>query len=148
VLILARAALAIAHAHRWYPEQQIKNLFLRAKHWLREFVWQIRLRVERPLRIENAPGLVLTRQKRWWKAEWKASVKGFRPRKRYVARLPINPHSAEMEYVAHWCSRLQAEMQRWEKGIRPKRDPEPTMEEILASIRRIIADDASKPTTS
>jgi hypothetical protein len=140
VLILSRAALAVAHAHGWHPEHQLKNLFLRGKHQLIQVV----LKIRRAPRIENAPGLVLTRQKRGWKAEWRASKKGFEPQRRWLARLPLNPEPAEKQYVSDWCIRLQAEMLNWRKEPPPKL--EPSMEEILASIRSIIAEDSPKAT--
>jgi hypothetical protein len=123
---------------------------------LRALVRRVAARFEKPPVVPDAPGLVWKRHKDGWGAIWQARpdyVKaGYRPKYRRLA-LVGKCSPCEKEFIAEICTSLQYNMLKFQKPPPPtkrkkqklKQEQEPTMEEILASIRRIIADDDASP---
>lgn len=147
-LILSRAVLALAHYHGWFPEKQIKQGILS----LKKRVARLYRRRPRPPHVADAPGLVWLKHRNQWVAVWRARpdyVKaGVQPKERRLLRVD-NPISlAEAEFISDTCVRHQADIVNYKVDKRASANEpsrEPSIEEILASVRRIIADDAPQP---
>jgi hypothetical protein len=161
-LIAARTALAVANLYGWYPDKILAARIVAANKRLRATIRRLTASFEKPPVVPDAPGLVWKRHRDGWGAIWKARpdyVKaGYRPKFRRVA-LVRECSPCEKEFIADICTSLQYDMLRFEKPFPPKPkkpskqkmtpEQQAGMEEILASIRRIIADDdASRAVTS
>ena len=168
-LVCSRALLAVAHSFGWFPEQQLAKLVLNSPtiiqtEWLawtmltalaliiwlvldylvykrefRHFIEALWSRFQGAPSVDDAPGLRWTKLKRHWKAEWRATPEairgGYEPEKIMIWRGPLaETQSADVRgYILHRCKAFQADMLA--------KHPEPTIQDILAAIRRIIAND-------
>jgi hypothetical protein len=142
---MTRIVVALLQAFGWHPEKQFEKYARQLVRSARTRYLRFRRRKtiaiqdrDRPI-VENAPGLVWKRRAHGWDARWNArtDIKTFEPR---TVRLwsGIEPSAVEADYIADTCRRLQDAML---DHCRKQRREEPSMEEILASIRKIIADD-------
>jgi hypothetical protein len=139
-LVLSRSALALAHAHGWYPEKQLVQVLMRLKARVRKIAWRLVANCQGPPCVKDAPGLVWRRRKEGWMAIWQARPdfvrKGYRPRDFRIA-LAEEFTPTMKEFISDQCVRLQSQMLEH----RLKYEHVPSMQELLASIRRIIAED-------
>lgn len=171
-LVCSRALLAIFHSFGWYPEQQLTELLLASPSFLQRelalwlllavsalvmwfaidylvyqrdltHAWRsLRATVEARPHVDYAPGVVFTKLKKHWKAEWRATPEaikgGFKPRTFQIYRGPRSEFEdpAVKDYIAHRCKAMEGAMNENHSGTRAD---EPSMEEVLAAIRRVIA---------
>jgi len=111
-LVLSRSALALAHAHGWYPEKQIADLLMRLKARVHKLAWRLAAQYERPPDIKDAPGLVWRRRKDGWMAVWQARPdlvkRGYRPKN---VKLVLAKEFSQIEkvYVSDLCVFRQAQ---------------------------------------
>jgi len=138
VLVLSRAALGIAHSHKFFPEKIIVRHYEKLRRRVAKLL--AKSRVEAPPAISNAPGLAWKRLKKGWRAEWRAPRdvirQGFSPAKIslwFGEKDALSP--VAKCFVVERAQHLQQEMLA-HSG--------PSMDEILSSIRRIISEDEAK----
>jgi hypothetical protein len=158
-LIAARTALTVAHLYGWYPEKILAARLVAINKRRRIVVRRLTARFESPPIVPDAPGLVWKRRKDGWLAIWKARPEivkdGFAIKQRRLLVVEKKCTAAEMKFIADMCTNSQFEMLNFERSARykpkepmkQKKDQEPTIEDILASIRRIIASEPNSPST-
>jgi hypothetical protein len=159
-LIVSRTALAVVHLYGWYPEKTLAAWIVAFNRRVGAVVGRLLVRFERAPVVPDAPGLVWKRRKDGWLAIWKLRPeivkRGYQIKRMRLALIETGKKcsSVERQWISDRCTHLQHEMLQF-KGSeppKPRRRPkrqrlheDPKMEEILQSIRRIIAaDDESR----
>lgn len=149
-LIVSRAALAIAHLYDWYPEKILAAWVVATNRRFGDLIGRFFVRFQKPPIIPDAPGLVWKRLKDGWLASWKPRpdvLKRGYPIKRIRLALAEKFSPVQKRYISDQCIQLQRDMLKFEASAPPapvkkkRDDQEPSMEEILRSIRQIITDD-------
>lgn len=149
-LIVSRTALAIAHLYDWYPEKILAAWVVGINRRFGDLIGRFFVRFQKPPVIPDAPGLVCKRLKDGWLASWKPRpdiLKRGYPIKRIRLCLEEKFSPVQKQYISEQCIQLHRDMLKFEASLpsapakRKREDQEPSMEEILRSIRQIIADD-------
>lgn|SRR5215211_2195948 len=137
--LTTRAFVAIAQAFGWHPEKQFQK-------YARAFAQRVRAvyrrcREGRPPVVKSTPGLVWHFMKNGkWQAEWHARDKKY-PYKRLRLWQGTIEELGPMarKWLSEKCWDLEGDFEAWQKANTP------SIEEIVASIRRIIADGPAAP---
>lgn len=146
--IVSRAALAIAHLYGWYPEKMLAAGIAAINGRVGNLIGPLIGRFERPPIIPDTPGLVWKRRKDGWLAIWKPRPEvlklGYPIKRIRLALVEIGKCSpVQRQWISDRCIHLQHDMLQFKGSEPPKRKrrryEEPSMEEILRSIRRTIA---------
>jgi hypothetical protein len=149
-LIVSRTALAIAHFYDCYPEKILAAWVAAINRRVGDLIGRFFVRFQKPPVIPDAPGLVWKRLKDGWQANWKPRpdiLKRGYPTKRIRLALEEKFSPVQKRWISERCMCLQDDMLKFEASLpsapvkRKREDQEPSMEEILRSIRQIIADD-------
>jgi hypothetical protein len=149
-LIASRTVLAIAHLYDCYPEKILAAWVVAINRRFGDLIGRFFVRFGKPPVIPDTPGLVWKRRKAGWQAVWKPRpdifMRGY-PIKQVRLALEEKFSPVHKRYISEQCTRLQHDMLKFERYAPPapvkqmRQDQEPSMEEILRSIREIIADD-------
>jgi hypothetical protein len=149
-MIVSRAALAIAHLYDWYPEKILAAWVVAINRRFGDLIGRFFVRFGKPPIIPDAPGLVWKRRKDGWQAIWKPRSDIFErgyPIKQIRLALEEKFSPVQKRYISEQCVHLQHDMLKFDGSAPPapvkrkKQRKEPSMEEILRSIREIIAAD-------
>jgi hypothetical protein len=148
-LIASRTALAIAHLYDCYPEKILAAWVVAINRRFGDLIGRSFVRFQKPPVIPETPGLIWKRRKAGWQAIWKPRpdiLKRGYPIKQYRLALEEKFSPVQKRWLSERCIQLQHEMLKF-GGSAPsapvkqkKQRQEPSMEEILRSIRQIIAD--------
>jgi hypothetical protein len=152
-LIVSRTALAVVHLYGWYPEKTLAAGIVAINRRVGDVIGRLLVRFERAPVVPDAPGLVWKRLKDGWVAIWKPQPeilkRGYQIKQVRLALIETGKKCSPVQtrFISERCVHLQHEMLQFE-GSEPPKPPkrkwqheDPSMEEILQSIRRIIADD-------
>jgi hypothetical protein len=149
-LIVSRAAVAIAHLYDCYPEKILAAWVVAIDNRVGNLLGRVFVRLQKSPVIPDTPGLVWIRRKYGWQAIWKPRpdiLKRGYPIKQIRLALEEKFSPVQKRYISARCIDLQNDMLKFERSAPPapikrkKEGQEPSMEEILRSIRQIIADD-------
>jgi hypothetical protein len=150
-LIVSRAALAIAHLYGWYPEKKLAEGIVAINERLGNLIGRLFVRFEKPPIVPDAPGLVWKRRKDGWMAIWKPRPevvkRGYLIKRMRLALVETGRECSpvQRQWISDRCIHLQHDMLQFKGSEPPKQKKrqreEPSMEEILRSIRQIIAAD-------
>ena len=148
--LVSGTTLAVAHIYGWHPEKILAARIVEINKRVANQVGRLIVCFQTPPIVPDAPGLVWKRRKDGWVAIWSARQdivkRGYFPKRRILAIVAKNCSSVEKEWISDRCMDLQYDMLQF-KGSAPRKrkrqKEDPAMEEILQSIRRIIAADSA-----
>jgi len=121
-LVCSRAALAIAHAHNWYPEWQVADFVMTEKHRVRMSFLRLRRILRRPPHLPNAVGVKWIPIGQGWEARWQADPeligRGYLPKSARLWRgstWELEKGLSAPDFICHRATALQLEMYHWKR---------------------------------